>query len=95
MPDEMQIKINQFVVELCRLSHQLDEFSWRDHPEILTTAIEKGQAAYSDLLRRQPWLELSPKDAAMVESMMSTVKARLRFLRRWDGSLPMRTAVNS
>ncbi|HKR29125.1 MAG TPA: hypothetical protein VJT08_01530 [Terriglobales bacterium] len=83
MPDE---KINQFVIELCRLAHELEGFTWRDRPDILATAVEKGQTAYADLLKRQSSLELSPRDATMIQSMMDTVKGRLRFLRRWTGS---------
>ena len=85
MSDEMQSNINQFVIDLCRLSHELDGFSWRDRPELLAAAVAKGQAAYSDLLKRQSSLELSPNDASMVETMMNMVRSRLRFLSRWVG----------
>ena len=85
MSDEMQSNINQFVIDLCRLSHELDGFRWRDRPEVLAAAVAEGQAAYSNLLKRQSSLELSPKDASTVESMMNTVKARLRFLTRFVG----------
>lgn len=86
MPGETEIKINQFVIELCRLAQELNEFSWRDRPEVLLAAVERGQATYSDLLERQSSLELSPKDAKMVQTMMDNVKSRLRFLRRWTGT---------
>ena len=85
MPDDMQSNINQFVIDLCRLSHDLEGFSWRERPEVLATAVEKGTAAYSELLKRRSSLDLSPRDASMVEAMMNTVKARLRFLSRWVG----------
>ena len=85
MPDDMQGKINQFVIDLCRLSHELDGVSWRDRPEVLAAAVDKGQAAYSDLLKRRSSLELSPRDASMIQTIMNTVKARLKFLSRWVG----------
>lgn len=69
MPDETE-KINQFVIDLCRLAHELEEFSWRDRPDVLLTVVEKAQAAYSDLLKRQSSLELSPRDASMVQNLM-------------------------
>lgn len=86
MPEEMEIRTNQFVIDLCRLAQELDEFGWRDRPEVLLAAVEKGQGTYSDLLKRQSSLELSPRDAKMVQNMMDTLKARLRFLRRWTGT---------
>lgn len=80
LPGEMQIKINQFVVDVCRLTCQLDEVGRRDHPDIRRAAAEKGQAVYQELLERERELALTPEDSRMIQTMLSGIRARLKFL---------------
>ena len=80
MPDEMQIKINQFVVDVCRLTCQLDRVGMRDHPEIRRAVVATGETAYLELLERQYSLALSPEDTHMIQTMLDGIRARLKFL---------------
>ena len=76
----MQVKINQFVVDVCRLICQLHQVGMRDRPEIRRAVVATGETAYLELLERQYSLALSLEDTHMIQTMLHTIKARLRFL---------------
>ena len=76
----MQIKVNQFVVDVCRLTCQLDEIGRRDHPDTRRAAVERGEATYQELLERLNTLAPTSEDSRMIQTMLSGVRARLKFL---------------
>ena len=80
MQDEMQIRINQFTVEVCRLACQLDQIGWGDDPRERISAAAKARATYENLLQREYTLALSPEDTSMIQMMLDRIKARLKFL---------------
>ncbi|HKO18821.1 MAG TPA: hypothetical protein VJU82_08035 [Acidobacteriaceae bacterium] len=80
MQDEMQVKINQFAVDVCRLVCQIEQIGWHDDPRDRIPALQKARDRYEQLLQREYTLALSPDDTFMIETMLVRIKARLRFL---------------
>jgi len=80
MQDEMQIRINQFIVDVCRLTCQLEQIGWRDDPRERVPALQKARHTYEQLLEREYTLALSPEDTLMIQTMLDRIKARLQFL---------------
>lgn len=80
MQDEMQIRTNQFAVDVCRLTCQLDQIGWRDDPRERIPALQEARDIYEELLQREYTLALSPEDTSMIQTMLDRIKARLKFL---------------
>jgi hypothetical protein len=76
----MQIKVNRFVLDVCMLISHLDQIGRRDRLETRRAVVEKGEAEYQELLERQHSLTLTPEDTRMIQTMLTGMKARLKFL---------------
>ena len=81
MPDEMQEKINEFAVDICRLEAELKWLSRRCDPAERPTAAEQARRSYEELLRRMGTLRLDREDKSRIGAFLKSVRSRLRLLR--------------
>lgn len=81
MPDAMQDRINEFVVDICRFSTQLERISRRGYPEERPAAAEQARRSYEELLQRMHTLALGREDKSRIRALLKPVRARLRLLR--------------
>jgi hypothetical protein len=82
VPTAMQQRVNDFVLDVFRISTELDKISRRDPPEVRAFAVKTGTDAYQRLLERQYSLALTPAETSMIQIMLDRIKARLKFLSR-------------
>ncbi|HKR28135.1 MAG TPA: hypothetical protein VJS11_11800 [Acidobacteriaceae bacterium] len=63
-----------------RLADSLDGMETRDWVERVGSALELGELKYAELLHRRQLLSLNAVDGTSIESIMDTIRARLKFL---------------
>lgn len=81
MPDEMQDRINELAVDICRLKSYLEWLSRRGDPAERGLAAERARQSYAELLQRIPALALGREDKSRIHALLKSVRARLRLLR--------------
>jgi hypothetical protein len=76
-PDENPDDLREAALHL---ANSLDGLATRDWVERVGDAIKRGNAEFADLLRRRASLSLTAVDENSIDSIMETIRARLKFL---------------
>ena len=63
-----------------RLADSLDGMETRDWVERIGSAVKYGEVKYAELLHRRESLSMNAVDAASIDSILGTIRARLAFL---------------
>lgn len=63
-----------------RLADSLDGMETRDWVERVGSAVEFGEAKFTELQRRHQSLSMEAADRANIDSILDTIRARLKFL---------------
>ena len=63
-----------------RLADSLDGMETRDWVERVGSALEFGEVKYAELLQRRRLLSLNAIEGASIDSVLDTIRARLKFL---------------
>ena len=62
------------------LADSLDGMETRDWVERVGSAVEFGEVKYAELLHRRRLLSLNAIEEASIDSVLDTIRARLKFL---------------
>lgn len=71
---------DNLIADALRLATSLDTPATRDWLERIRPAIAQGRDGIAELQRRRECVALKPEDAALLDRMIDTIRARLKFL---------------
>lgn len=80
MADRPEDNADELRKAALRLADSLDGLETRDWVERVGDAVRRGNAEFADLLHRRELLSLNAVDGSSIESIMDTIRARLKFL---------------
>ena len=80
MPHTDDAGADQFIADTLRLATSLDTVSTRDWVERIAETIQQGRNSLKNLQGRCETLTVSDADAVMIERLLDTIHARLKFL---------------
>jgi len=80
MADSPEDNADDLGEDALRLADSLDGMETRDWVERVGSALEFGEVKYDELLRRRQSLSLNAVDGSSIDSILDTIRARLKFL---------------
>ena len=80
MTDEQEDNAECLRADTLRLADSLDGMETRDWVERVGSALDFGQAKFAELLHRRQLVSMVSVDAASIDPILDTIRARLKFL---------------
>lgn len=80
MTDEQEDNAECLRADTLRLADSLDGMETRDWVERVGSALDFGQAKFAELLHRRQSVSMVSVDAASIDLILDTIRARLKFL---------------
>ena len=71
--------VNELILDAMNVAARLDALARRDYREITLLALERAENDYAALVRRRDSLSVSTGDNAVLDRLLDSVRARLRF----------------
>lgn len=78
--NQQLIAVNQFILDATEAGARLDAVSTQKDRSVLVLALQKGHEDYAALLKRRDTLSMRPGDTALVNVLLDSVEARMKFL---------------
>ena len=74
------ITVDRFIRDASELGRRLDLVSTRDSRSVVSAVVQSGREDYQWLLSQRPGLSLSARDELLIEAMLDSIRARIKFL---------------
>lgn len=82
MADPHDDRADHFMLDTLRLAYALDAVTARDWQDSIVQAVRQGNHRFAELLLRRTSVRLSAEDEALMDWVLDTIRARLKFLQR-------------
>jgi hypothetical protein len=83
MENAAALSVDEFLVNCSAIESRLDEVGARDGPVLIATVVVLAQQEYRSLLERRELLPTAQRNAPLIQFMLDSLRARLKFLEKF------------